>query len=79
MLTKAGRAAAVAASREEISFAPCMCFCIDIMSIDSDYDNDHDLLCPPLAVVVLVVIDILITQRVSGARPFRSGSRKSRP
>ncbi|MFP4630302.1 MAG: hypothetical protein ACLFMQ_06195, partial [Desulfohalobiaceae bacterium] len=40
---------------------------IDIIRIDSDYDNhhDHDLLCPPLAVVVVIVIDILTnTSRV---------------
>ncbi|MFW6216414.1 MAG: hypothetical protein ACOC3Y_01150, partial [Desulfohalobiaceae bacterium] len=48
---------------------------IDIMSIDSDCDNDHDfdLLCPPLAVVVavVVVIDILTNTRASAARLLR--------
>ncbi|MFP4672892.1 MAG: hypothetical protein ACLFMR_10055, partial [Desulfohalobiaceae bacterium] len=43
---------------------------IDIISIDSDYDNDHDsdLLCPPLAVIVFVVIVIDILTNTEGER-----------
>ncbi|MFP4392538.1 MAG: hypothetical protein ACOCSI_03700 [Desulfohalobiaceae bacterium] len=47
---------------------------IDIMSIDSHCDNDHDfdLLCPPLAVVVavVIVIDILTNTEDERRSPF---------
>ncbi|MFP4672184.1 MAG: hypothetical protein ACLFMR_06425, partial [Desulfohalobiaceae bacterium] len=39
---------------------PSACGKVEGISIDSDYHNDHDcdLLCPPLAVVVVIVIVI---------------------